>query len=42
MNRRLRNQTPSHILWNDPDLGLAYSIQLLDEPGVAENGGVQR
>jgi len=28
--------------WKDPDLGPASSIQLLDEPGVAENGGLQR
>jgi len=28
--------------WNDPDLGPASSIQLLDEPGVAENGELQR
>jgi hypothetical protein len=24
--------------WQNPDLGPASSIQLLDEPGVAENG----
>jgi hypothetical protein len=28
--------------WTDPDLGPASSIQLLDEPGVAENGDLQR
>jgi hypothetical protein len=28
--------------WKDPDLGPASSIQLLDEPGVAENGDLQR
>ena len=28
--------------WKDPDLGPASSIQLLDEPGVAENGELQR
>jgi hypothetical protein len=28
--------------WVDPDLGPASSIQLLDEPGVAENGELQR
>ena len=28
--------------WNNPDLGPASSIQLLDEPGVAENGDLQR
>lgn len=28
--------------WKNPDLGPASSIQLLDEPGVAENGGLQR
>jgi hypothetical protein len=28
--------------WKDPDLGPASSIQLLDEPGVPENGGLQR
>jgi hypothetical protein len=28
--------------WNDPDLGPASSIQLLDEPGVPENGEPQR
>ena len=28
--------------WNDPDLGPASSIQLLDEPGIAENGDLQR
>jgi hypothetical protein len=28
--------------WKDPDLGPASSIQLLDEPGVAEKGDLQR
>jgi hypothetical protein len=28
--------------WTDPDLGPSTSIQLLDEPGVAENGDLQR
>jgi outer membrane protein assembly factor BamB len=28
--------------WKDPDLGPASSIQLLDEPGAAENGDLQR
>ena len=28
--------------WTDPDLGPASSIQLLDEPGKAENGDLQR
>jgi hypothetical protein len=28
--------------WKDPDLGPASSIQLLDEPGVPENGEPQR
>ena len=28
--------------WNEPDLGPASSIQLLDEVGVAENGELQR
>jgi hypothetical protein len=28
--------------WHDPDLGPATSIQLLDEPGVVENGDLQR
>ena len=28
--------------WKNPDLGPASSIQLLDEPGVAENGDFQR
>ena len=28
--------------WSDPDLGPASSIQLLDEPGVPENGDLQR
>lgn len=28
--------------WTNPDLGPASSIQLLDEPGVAENGDLQR
>jgi hypothetical protein len=28
--------------WKTPDLGPASSIQLLDEPGVAENGDFQR
>jgi len=28
--------------WTDPDLGPASSIQLLDEPGVEENGDLQR
>ena len=28
--------------WNSPDLGPASSIQLLDEPGTAENGDLQR
>jgi len=29
--------------WTDPaDLGPASSLQLLDEPGVAENGDQQR
>ena len=29
--------------WKDPDLGRAFSIQLLDEPGTPENpGDVQR
>jgi len=28
--------------WKNPDLGPASSIQLLDEPGVAENGDLQR
>ena len=28
--------------WNNPDLGPASSIQLLDEPGVAENPGDQQ
>jgi len=28
--------------WDAPDLGPASSIQLLDEPGVAENGDLQR
>src|SRR6266852_4406475 len=27
--------------WTDPDLGPALSIQLLDEPGVPENGDLQ-
>jgi hypothetical protein len=25
--------------WNNPDLGPASSIQLLDQPGTAENPG---
>jgi hypothetical protein len=28
--------------WTDPDLGPASSVQLLDEPGVAEDGDLQR
>jgi outer membrane protein assembly factor BamB len=28
--------------WTDPDLGPASSIQLLDQPGVPENGDLQR
>ena len=28
--------------WKDPDLGPASSIQLLDEPGIPENGDLQR
>jgi len=28
--------------WKDPDLGPATSIQLLDEPGIPENGDQQR
>lgn len=28
--------------WDNPDLGPASSIQLLDEPGKAENGDIQR
>lgn len=28
--------------WTDPDLGPASSIQLLDEPGIAEKGDLQR
>jgi len=28
--------------WTNPDLGPASSIQLLDEPGVAEKGALQR
>jgi hypothetical protein len=28
--------------WKDPNLGPAWAIQLLDEPGVPENGGLQR
>jgi hypothetical protein len=28
--------------WKDPDLGPASSIQLLDQPGVPENGDLQR
>lgn len=28
--------------WNEPDLGPASSIQLLDEVGIAENGDLQR
>jgi len=28
--------------WQDPDLGPASCIQLLDEPGAAENGDLQR
>jgi hypothetical protein len=28
--------------WKDPDLGPATSIQLLDEPGVVENGDLER
>ena len=28
--------------WKDPDLGPATSIQLLDEPGIPENGDLQR
>ena len=29
--------------WTDPaDLGPASSLQLLDEPGAAENGDLQR
>jgi hypothetical protein len=28
--------------WGNPDLGPASSIQLLDEPGVPENGDLQR
>ena len=28
--------------WVDPDLGPASSVQLLDEPGVAEDGDLQR
>jgi hypothetical protein len=28
--------------WTDPDLGPSTSIQLLDEPGVVENGDLQR
>jgi hypothetical protein len=28
--------------WKNPDLGPSSSIQLLDEPGVAENSGLQR
>ena len=28
--------------WQNPDLGPATSIQLLDQPGIAENGDLQR
>lgn len=28
--------------WKDPDLGPATSIQLLDEPGIVENGDLER
>jgi hypothetical protein len=28
--------------WNDPNLGPASAIQLLDEPGIPENGALQR
>jgi hypothetical protein len=28
--------------WKDPDLGPASSFQLLDQPGVPENGALQR
>ena len=28
--------------WKDPDLGPASCIQFLDEPGVEENGDLQR
>jgi len=28
--------------WTDPDLGTSSSIQLLDEPGIPENGDYQR
>jgi outer membrane protein assembly factor BamB len=28
--------------WKDPDLGPASSIQLLDQPGIPENGDLQR
>jgi hypothetical protein len=28
--------------WENPDIGPASSIQLLDEPGVPENGDLQR
>jgi PQQ-like domain len=28
--------------WNDPNLGPATAIQLLDEPGIPENGDLQR
>jgi hypothetical protein len=28
--------------WSDPNLGPASAIQLLDEPGIAENGDLQR
>ena len=28
--------------WKDPNLGPASSIQLLDEPGIPENGDLQR
>lgn len=28
--------------WNNPDLGPASSVQLLDEPGIAEDGELQR
>jgi hypothetical protein len=28
--------------WNNPNLGPASAIQLLDEPGIAENGDLQR
>jgi hypothetical protein len=28
--------------WSNPNLGPASAIQLLDEPGIAENGDLQR